>query len=254
MIGGFVADGNNSAHVDAYSIGADSWHRLPDLPVAVEPRAAAAECERVCVRGRWLRRPDPSAPAQRVFVLVDGAWRRLPPAARRACSSGCGHRGRHGSTCVGGRDERRDLARVAFVLQALWLNALADDPGPEPSRASRGGVSLGRVYAIGGGATRGIDTNERALEVYDASARRWQRLMPLPGARGGTGAAALGGRIVSVGGEQPTGTIPTVYAYDVRKGAGRGSPICRRRVTASASWRRATASGRSRAARSPGSP
>jgi non-specific serine/threonine protein kinase len=36
----------------------------------------------------------------------------------------------------------------------------------------------------------------------------------LPEARGGTGAAAIGGRIVSVGGEQPAGTIRTVYSYD----------------------------------------
>ena len=54
-----------------------------------------------------------------------------------------------------------------------------------------------------------------SFEVYDAAARRWRSLAPLPGARGGTGAAALGARIVSVGGEEPAGTIPSVYAYDV---------------------------------------
>jgi N-acetylneuraminic acid mutarotase len=52
--------------------------------------------------------------------------------------------------------------------------------------------------------------------MYDPTSRRWQRLAPLPGARGGTGAAAIGGRIVSVGGEEPAGTIKTVYAYTVK--------------------------------------
>ena len=36
----------------------------------------------------------------------------------------------------------------------------------------------------------------------------------MPHPRGGTGAAAVGGRIVSVGGEEPAGAIGSVYAYD----------------------------------------
>jgi hypothetical protein len=42
--------------------------------------------------------------------------------------------------------------------------------------------------------------------------------VPLPQARGGTGAAGLAGRIVSVGGEQPGGTIARVYQYVARTG------------------------------------
>jgi len=37
----------------------------------------------------------------------------------------------------------------------------------------------------------------------------------LPGARGGTGAAAANGSIVSIGGEAPSGTIRSVYAYSL---------------------------------------
>jgi len=39
----------------------------------------------------------------------------------------------------------------------------------------------------------------------------------VPEARGGTGAAAVGPTIVSVGGEAPGGTVRTVYAYDVTR-------------------------------------
>jgi hypothetical protein len=35
----------------------------------------------------------------------------------------------------------------------------------------------------------------------------------LPGKRGGTAAAAVAGRLLSAGGEEPGGTIRTVYAY-----------------------------------------
>jgi N-acetylneuraminic acid mutarotase len=38
-------------------------------------------------------------------------------------------------------------------------------------------------------------------------------LAPIPQARGGTGAAFANGRIVSIGGERPQGTIASVYAY-----------------------------------------
>ena len=46
------------------------------------------------------------------------------------------------------------------------------------------------------------DMRAAGFEVYDPGARTWRRLAPLPGARGGTGAAALGGRgrvIISTG-------------------------------------------------------
>ena len=41
----------------------------------------------------------------------------------------------------------------------------------------------------------------------------WRAVTPLPEARGGTGATAVTGRLVSVGGEAPSGTIGSVYAY-----------------------------------------
>jgi non-specific serine/threonine protein kinase len=57
--------------------------------------------------------------------------------------------------------------------------------------------------------------NFARFESYAPGARRWRRLPPVPEPRGGTGAAALGGSIVSVGGETPTETIETVYAFSL---------------------------------------
>ena len=75
-------------------------------------------------------------------------------------------------------------------------------------------ASGNRVYALAG-RLAGIDTNLAPLQSYGPGARRWLDLPPIPHPRGGTGAAALGGRIVSAGGEEPSGTIASVYAYDV---------------------------------------
>ena len=212
VIGGFTADGGNSAHVDGYSVRDDRWRRLPDLPAPIDHAAAAGAEGRVYVAGGY---GADRVPSRSVFVLAKGGWKRLPPlpdgraAAAAAVADGTLY-------VVGGRDERRVLARVAFALK-LGSSDWKTIPGPSAREHLAAASSLGRVYAIGGRAD-GIDTNEKAVEVYDASARRWRRLASLPGARGGTGAAALGGHIVSVGGEQPAGTIRTVYSLDVRKG------------------------------------
>jgi hypothetical protein len=44
------------------------------------------------------------------------------------------------------------------------------------------------------------------------------RLRPVPSPRGGTGLAAARGRLFSVGGERPGGTIASVWAFDVATG------------------------------------
>src|SRR5205823_9848434 len=51
----------------------------------------------------------------------------------------------------------------------------------------------------------------------------WRTLPPLPHARGGTGLAAVAGRLVSVGGEEPAGTIASVYS--LRPGAAEWSRL-----------------------------
>jgi N-acetylneuraminic acid mutarotase len=69
-----------------------------------------------------------------------------------------------------------------------------------------------------GGRRAGIDTNLAVAEVYAPGERRWRRLAPVPEARGGTGLAAFGGRLFSVGGEEPGGTIASVFALDLGTG------------------------------------
>jgi non-specific serine/threonine protein kinase len=148
-------------------------------------------------------------------VLERGTWHPLTPLPDgRAAAAAAITGGR--LYVVGGVGGRRSLARVAFAL-TLGSQRWTRIPGPSAREHLAAAASRGKVYAIGG-RSAGIDTNKTDVEVYDAAAKRWRRLAPLPGARGGTGAAAVGGRIISVGGEEPAGTIRTVYSYDVRAG------------------------------------
>ena len=89
-------------------------------------------------------------------------------------------------------------------------------PGPRPREHLAATALGGRVYAIGGRLS-GLDTNLGTVQAYDPRRNRWTRLPDLPDPRGGTGAAAIAGRIVSVGGESPPGTNRTVWA--LRPGA-----------------------------------
>jgi hypothetical protein len=94
-------------------------------------------------------------------------------------------------------------------------------PGPTP-REHLGVASLGGIVYAVAGRTSGLDTNLIHFESYRPGAGRWQRLPPVPDPRGGTGAAGLLGQIVSVGGEEPDGTIREVLAYRVAERRWRG--------------------------------
>ena len=86
-VGGFTANGGNSARVDAYSIARNAWRRLPDLPLAVDHAAAASANGNVYVVGGY---GGDRNPLKTVFVLgPDETWRRLPelPDARAAAAA-----------------------------------------------------------------------------------------------------------------------------------------------------------------------
>lgn len=206
-VGGFAPTGANTARTDAYSIVEDRWRRLPDLPVAVDHAAATSAGGRAYVIGGYGadRRPLRAA-----YVLERGRWRALvrPPEARAAAAAAIANGILY---VVGGVDERRGLARVALALD-LRSGRWSRVPGPSPREHLAAAASNGRVYALGG-RDAGYDTNVALVETLAPGARQWTRLPALPHARGGTGAAVVSGRLLSVGGEEPEGTIASVYAY-----------------------------------------
>jgi len=207
VVGGFTADGLSSSRVDLYQTTTDTWTRLPDLPVGVNHAAAANLGGRLVVVGGY-------GATRAGWVLGTRSWRALErlPAPRAAA----------GAAVVGGR-----LYVVGGVGgRGLARNALEFDPrrnrwhlvvGPTPREHLAVVVARGRIYAIGG-RTAGFDANLSTVESWRPGERRWRREPSLPEARGGTGAAVVGPRIVSVGGEAPEGTIAAVYALDLRTG------------------------------------
>jgi len=220
VVGGFDRTGLDSARVDAYSAARDAWRRLPNLPAPVDHAMAAAAGRRLYVIGGY----GPSrAPRRSAWVLSpDGRWRPLPPLpAARAAGGAAVLRGR--LYVVGGVGPR-GLARAMFVLDlrrspSRWATL----PGPTPRQHLAVTAAGGRLYALAG-RTAGFDTNMSLFESLAPPERRWRRLPPVPATRGGTGAAAVGTTIVSVGGEAPEGTIATVYGFDILRRGWRRLP------------------------------
>jgi N-acetylneuraminic acid mutarotase len=213
VLGGLTEDGAPSARVDAYSPARDTWRRLADLPAPVHHPMAASDGTRLYVAGGYgggFRDFQRS-----VYVLERGSWRALPrlPAPRAAGGAAVVA----GKLYVVGGVGPGGLAREGFVLD-LATRRWSTIPGPTPREHLAVATSGGRIYALAG-RTGGINTNLRTFEVYTPSTRTWRKLPSIPGSRGGTGAAFVGRLLVSVGGEEPAGTIESVYGYDSARGS-----------------------------------
>jgi len=209
VLGGFTIDRGASTRVDAYSPARNTWRRLPDLPIGVHHAMAVGAGGRLYVLGGYTAA---GTPLRTAFAFERGAWRRLPRMPFPRAAAGAGAAG--GKIVVaGGVAARGRLARnaLSFDLRTQRWSVVV---GPT-AREHLGVTSLaGTVYAIGG-RTSGLDTNLLHFESYRPGAKSWTRLPPVPDSRGGTGAAALLGHVVSAGGEEPAGTIAEVLAYRV---------------------------------------
>jgi N-acetylneuraminic acid mutarotase len=203
VVGGYLPDGRSSSRVDAYSPSRNRWRKLPDLPVAVNHAMAASYRGRLYVVGGY-------GGEARASVFAGGRWRSLPnvPAPRAAAGAAIVQ----GKLYVVGGVAAAGLARKMLVLDLKTLK-WSSRAGPTPREHLAVTARRGVIYALAG---REGGTNFDYFESYAPARRHWVRLPRVPQRRGGTGAAVVRDRIVSIGGEEPRGTIRSVYAYNIR--------------------------------------
>ena len=209
VLGGLTLERSAATRVDAYSPARNSWRRLPDLPIGVHHSMAVGTDGKLYVLGGYTAA---GMPLRSAFVLEAGSWRALPRLPFPRAAAGAGVAGGK-IVLAGGVTAAGRLARnaLSFDLRTKRWSVVV---GPR-AREHLGVTALGgTVYAIGG-RTAGLDTNLLHFESYRPGAKRWTRLAPVPDPRGGTGAAALLGHVVSAGGEEPAGTIAEVLAYSI---------------------------------------
>lgn len=209
VLGGFTADRGASRRADAYSPSLDRWRRLPDLPIGIHHAMAVGAGGKLYVLGGYT---VAGVPLKQFLVLDRGRWRALAKMPFPRAAAGAGVAGRYvvvaGGIGAGGRLARNALS---YDLRAGRWSVIA---GPTPREHLGVAALAGTIYAVAG-RTAGLDTNLLDFESYRPGDRGWRRLQPVPDPRGGTGAAGAAGQIVSVGGEEPGGTIAEVLSYRV---------------------------------------
>ena len=210
VVGGLTADGSASNQVDLYDPATNRWRAGPVLPLVLHHAGVATLGDRLWVVGGYSNRSaQPWRAVDRAFSLGPGddRWREEPslsaPRAALALAS-VGDR----LIAVGGVPEAGLRTTEVLVLgERSWRRGpdLAD--GREHLALAS---SKGRVYAIGG-RVGSLESNLRSVESWDPTgAEGWRPEPALNDSRGGTAAAEAGGRPCVAGGEEPTGTIPSV--------------------------------------------
>src|SRR6476469_674655 len=221
VVGGFLADGRSSRRVEVYAPSTRRWHRLPDLPRAVNHTLAAAWHGKLYVAGGY----GAAGRLRTAWVLDAGRWRPLPSLPYGLAAGGAvvlaGRLYLVGG--VAGPPDHSVLVRRALVLDLAHPLRWHFAPGPVGREHLAVTAAAGTIYAIGG-RSAGYDTNSTLVQSWRPGNAAWQTRAALPEARGGAGAAAIGGTIVSIGGEAPSGTIGTVLIYDVSGDTWRRAP------------------------------
>lgn len=216
IIGGFTSGGANSTSVQAFNPPTNTWAQEADLPLPVDHTMAAGYRGRVYVAGGYG--PGRSS-LTTLFAFTGDGWTRLAPMPEQRAAGGAAIV--NGKLYVVGGTTSSTIGGPSTLAKTMLVYDIAADRwstrrGPTP-REHLGVTSLGgKIYAVAG-RTAGFDTNMRVMEVFNPRTGRWSKLPRVPGRRGGTGAAGTGRWIVSVGGEATSGTIRTVFRYDVKR-------------------------------------
>jgi non-specific serine/threonine protein kinase len=207
VAGGYLADGSTTARVDLYDPATMTWRDGPGLPLPLNHASAATLRGAAVVVGGY----GAAGPTTTALQFAGDGWRTLPPLPFvRAAAGAAALKGR---LYVFGGIGPYGLARSMLVYDPdtrRWSTL----PGPTPRQHLAAAAAGGRIYALAGRAA-GYDTNVGTVESWAPGERRWRREPDVPEPRGGTGAAAVRGQIVSAGAEAPAGTSAAVYAFDV---------------------------------------
>jgi serine/threonine protein kinase/N-acetylneuraminic acid mutarotase len=210
-VAGGMRHGETLQTVESYDVRTGAWQPEPPLPIPLHHATAATYRGEVVVIGGAS--DNISDASNKVFAFRDGKWAELPDLqhARAAAAAAVVD---DKLVVVGGQNDKQLVAQTEVFDGQSWRQA-ADLPTPREHLAA---VSDGvYVYAVGG-RFLSADENSGAFERFDPESGTWEKLANMPTPRGSYGAAFIDGRIVAVGGEEPTRVLATVEMYDIANG------------------------------------
>ncbi len=210
-VAGGMRHGETLPAVQSYNTKTGTWQERPPLPVPLHHATGTAyRGEMVIIGGAG---DNLSEASNKVFAFRNGGWEELPPLQNARAASAAAVVGDK-LVVVGGQNDKQLVKPTEVFDGESWTQA-ADIP---TAREHLAAVSDGvYVYAVGG-RNLSADENSAAFERFNPASGTWDKLTDMPTARGSYGAAFLDGRIVAVGGEEPTRVLATVEMYDISTG------------------------------------
>ncbi|BBY24261.1 hypothetical protein MSTO_44660 [Mycobacterium stomatepiae] len=194
--------------VESFNPKTGAWEAGPPLPVPLHHAAAATYRGEVVILGGAS--DNIADGSNKVFALRGGNWVELPSLTHARAAPAAAVVGDK-LVAVGGQNAKQLVPQTEVFDGSSWKEA-ADMPTPREHLAA---VSDGTyVYTIGG-RFLSSDKNSAALERFDPQSGQWTKLVGMPTPRGSYGATYIDGRILAVGGEEPTRVLNVVEMYDI---------------------------------------
>ena len=148
--------------------------------------------------------------SNQVFVLRGDSWAKLPSLNHARAAPAAATVGDR-IVVTGGQNNKKIVPQTEVFDGTSWKQA-ADEPTPREHSAA---VSDGSYFYVLGGRFLSSDKNSAAFNRFDPESEKWTSLPDMPNPHGSYGATFIHGRIVAVGGEEPTQVIATADMYDI---------------------------------------
>ncbi len=197
--------------VESYDPHTGAWATGPPLPIPLHHAAAATYRGEIVVLGGAS---DTLAQASnKVFALRGGNWVELPNLTHARAAPAAAVVGDK-LVAVGGQNAKKLVPQTEVFDGNSWQDA-ADLPTPREHLAA---ASDGIFVYVVGGRFLSADKNSAAFERFDPQSGKWTKLVGMPTPRGSYGATYINGRILAVGGEEPTQVLGVAEMYTIADG------------------------------------
>jgi N-acetylneuraminic acid mutarotase len=207
-IAGGMSHGTTLQIVQSYDPQTGAWQSQPPLPIPLHHATAATYRGEVVVMGGASE--ELANASNKVYALRGSNWVELPSLTHARAAAAAAVVGDK-LVVVGGQNAKELVPQTEVFDGESWKDA-ADLPTP---REHLGAVSDGfYVYTVGG-RFLSADKNSAAFERFDPQSGEWTKLVDMPTPRGSYGATFIDGRIVALGGEEPTRVLTTAEMYDI---------------------------------------
>ncbi|MEE6165009.1 MULTISPECIES: Kelch repeat-containing protein [unclassified Mycolicibacterium] len=207
-IAGGMSHGNTLQIVQSYDPQTGAWQAQPPLPIPLNHATATTYRGEVVVIGGAV--DELANASNKVYALRGGGWVELPSLTHARAAAAAAVVGDK-LVVAGGQNEKQLVPQTEVFDGQSWKDA-ADLPTPREHLAA---VSDGTYVYTVGGRFLSADKNSAAFERFDPQSGQWTKLVDMPTPRGSYGATFIDGRIVALGGEEPTRVLGTAEMYDI---------------------------------------